>query len=145
MNKKAISPLIATVLLIGLVVALAVLVTNWGLNYVKQTTERTEKTTKSALDCINNLDFDIKEVACDTGKIVIDNRGQAEILNITFRVHQVGDVIPSVFAGLPAFGVKTYFLTLGGASQVDAIATIKGDDGEPVICNQVIKERKLAC
>lgn len=145
MNKKAISPLIATVLLIGFVVALAVLVTNWGLNYVKETTERTEKTTQSALDCINKLDFDITEVACDTGKVTIDNKGDANIMNITFRVHKIGDIIPTVYPGVPSFGVKNYFLDLAAASQVDAIATIEGEDGSAITCNQIIKERKANC
>jgi len=149
MRKKGISPLISTVLLIGFVVALAVIVTNWGLDYVEEITERTEKTTRSALDCINDLNFEIKEVLCGAAgnSITIDNRGEKEIESLIFRIHRgTGDVTPTELDGVPAFGVKSYSeMGLIGATQLDVIAKILDDDGNAIICDQVIKERKLQC
>ena len=40
-NKRGISPLIATVLLIGFTVALAAMVMTWGSGFIKKTTEQT--------------------------------------------------------------------------------------------------------
>ncbi|MDO8555546.1 MAG: hypothetical protein Q7R96_00035 [Nanoarchaeota archaeon] len=155
MKKRGISPLIATVLLIGFTIALAVIITNWGLDYVKKTTDRTSEQTEHALGCINNLDFDIKEVVCEDNRIVIDNKGTSDITTITFRIHNGGDVIPVLARGIPAFGVRTYDGTnpeteeegfdLTDATQVDAIATITDRDGNEVICSQVVKERRVTC
>src|SRR3989344_1176127 len=49
LNKKAVSPLIATVLLMAFAVALGAIVMTWGKNYVTQTT---------------NLDEPNKQIAC---------------------------------------------------------------------------------
>ncbi|HLC54979.1 MAG TPA: archaellin/type IV pilin N-terminal domain-containing protein [Candidatus Nanoarchaeia archaeon] len=164
MEKRGISPLIATVLLIGFTIALAVIVTNWGLNYVKGTTERTSQQTEHALSCINDLDFEIKEVICpdettgELGAVVIDNRGDTQIERMTFRIHHgEDDVLPVEAEGVPAFGVQSYEVTgyyyagtetpadLAGATQVDAIATILDDDRNEIVCSQVIKERRVSC
>src|SRR3989344_9629927 len=148
MEKRGISPLIATVLLIGFTIALAVIVTNWGLNYVKGTTERTSQQTEQALSCINNLDFEIVDVSCEDNTISVDNKGANSIESLTIRLHAEGDIIPTTVEGIPAFGVKSYDvadynMTLEGATQIDAIATIKDGEGNTVICNQVVKERKF--
>ena len=57
-NKKGISPLIATVLLIGFTVALAGIVITWGSNFVKNITSGTEERTESTLACAGDLNFD---------------------------------------------------------------------------------------
>ncbi|MDO8628398.1 MAG: hypothetical protein Q7R56_01430 [Nanoarchaeota archaeon] len=149
-NKKGISPLIATVLLIGFTIALAVIVTNWGLNYVKGTTERTSQQTEHALSCINNLDFEITDISCEDNTITIDNKGANAIEALTLRVHAGKDVTPATVEGMPAFGVKTYDgidsnFTLTGSTQIDAIATIKDNEGNNIVCSQVVKERKFTC
>lgn len=54
MNKRAVSPLIATVLLIAFSVALGAVVMNWGTQYVKDTSE----------DSASNSDV---KLACSTG------------------------------------------------------------------------------
>ncbi|HLD13038.1 MAG TPA: archaellin/type IV pilin N-terminal domain-containing protein [Candidatus Nanoarchaeia archaeon] len=149
MNKKAISPLIATVLLIGFTIALAVIVTNWGLNYVKGTTDRTSQQTEEALSCINNLDFEITDVSCEDNTITVDNKGSNTIEALTFRIHAGGDVLPIGTEGMPAFGIKTYAGTdydfdLIGGTKVEAIANIS-INGKEVTCSQVVKERKFEC
>src|SRR3989338_10875287 len=108
MRKQGISPLIATVLLIGFTIALAVIVTNWGLNYVKGTTDKTSQQTEHALGCINDLDFDIKDVLCEENQIIIDNKGTTDLKEVTFRIHNGVDIIPIAAEGVPAFGIKTY-------------------------------------
>ena len=59
MEKKGISPLIATVLLIGFTIVLAAVVMRWGGEFVRETTEETACQADIATACINtrfNLD-----------------------------------------------------------------------------------------
>lgn len=150
--KKGISPLIATILLIGFTVALAVVVFNWGVGFVQNAQENVEKTTESSLACTNKLNFDIKEVRCNLQeqKIVIENNGEADIVNLTLRVHHAGEKItPISFSeGIPSFGANTFDLTAQGliaGNEVDAIATIKSDSGSNILCSQIIKSKKYSC
>ncbi len=50
-NKKGISPLIATVLLIGFAVALAAVVIKWGLDFIKNKADATESPTQNKIIC----------------------------------------------------------------------------------------------
>ena len=149
--KKGISPLIATILLIGFTVALAVVVFNWGVGFVKNAQENVEKITDSSLLCTNKLSFDIKEVKCNlqNQKVVIENNGEADIVNITIRVHAGEKITPVSFSeGIPSFGLNTFDLTAQGliaGTEVDAIATIKSDSGDKIICSQAIRSKKYTC
>jgi flagellin-like protein len=62
-NKKAISPLIATVLLIGFAIALGALIMNWGKGYVENQITATDEQYKSQQLCDTYVDFAIKEIA----------------------------------------------------------------------------------
>lgn len=57
-RKKAVSPLIATVLLIAFAVALGAVVMNWGRSYTEQTAENVKK--KSDVDVKCSLDVRMK-------------------------------------------------------------------------------------
>ena len=63
MKKRGISPLIATVLIIGFTVALAAIIMTWGQSFIKKTQETTTETTNIALICAQEVKPDIKE-AC---------------------------------------------------------------------------------
>jgi len=62
-KKRGISPLIATVLIIGFTVALAAIIMTWGQSFIKKTQETTTETTNIALICAQEVKPDIKE-AC---------------------------------------------------------------------------------
>ena len=93
LNKKGISPLIATVLLIGFTVALAAVVIIWGSGFVSRTTVASSEKTAQTLACTSDLNFDIRKVNCDdngvdaggVSKITIDNKGSYAIKKIIFR------------------------------------------------------------
>ncbi len=61
MEKKGISPLIATVLLIGFTIVLAAVVMRWGGEFVRETTEETACETELSTSCIR-LRFEIESV-----------------------------------------------------------------------------------
>ena len=62
-NKKAISPLIATVLLIGFAIALGALVMNWGKSYVEEQFSTIDVQYKAEQQCELNAKLEIKEIA----------------------------------------------------------------------------------
>ncbi|MFH1592817.1 MAG: archaellin/type IV pilin N-terminal domain-containing protein [Candidatus Woesearchaeota archaeon] len=62
-NKKGISPLIATVLIIGFTVALAALIITWGGQFVRQTQGSVGEENELGLAC-SKLNFDITAVVC---------------------------------------------------------------------------------
>ena len=101
-NKKGISPLIATVIIIGLTIVLAALVVTFGTNLVKKTTEDTEKQSSVTTACSNvalNLKLTasiLQPVAPATNKKVevgVTNDGQTKIDGFIFRVYNVGETV----------------------------------------------------
>ncbi len=145
-NKKGISPLIATVLLIGLTVALVVVVANWSFDFLKKTTKDTEDRTKQSLACANDLSFQITEVDCAQNTLAIDNRGTIDITKIILRVFKGPDIVPLPEEGVQALGKKTYNVDLAGAKKIEAIASIKGGEGKPdIICSQVVETFETQC
>ncbi|MBT4576974.1 hypothetical protein HOM13_02390 [Candidatus Woesearchaeota archaeon] len=157
-NKKGISPLIATVLLIGFAVALAAVVMTWGLDFIKSTADATESQTQNTLICASDLSFAISDVNPSEGSVTVDNRGQVDIKSVIFRIYGSSgvDTLDSStgelnIASIPKFGVKkfmdnetsTRLIDLLGspATKVEAIATVAGDAGEEdIVCPQNIQE-----
>jgi len=149
MQKRGISPLIATVLLIGFTVALAAVVMTWGLDYIRGTTENVGAKTEQALSCAGELSFEIVNVDCATNSVQIQNNGALNIANLTIRLYKGGDIAPTVVQGIGSLGVKTYDLNalasvvLSGTIKVDAVATIMGSNNKPILCNNQIEEYTL--
>ena len=87
MKKRGISPLIATVLIIGFTLVLGVIVMTWGLDLYKNYQEKTSGESKVALKC-SNLDFSIRE-ACIFGNsvdLVLENTGNEDVNGFLYRV-----------------------------------------------------------
>ncbi len=151
-QKKGMSPLIATVLLIGFAVALAALVMTWGLDFIKDQTGRVDASTEEALLCVNQLDFKI-EVNCGinaTGaNIAIDNRGTIDITALRLRKHTTtGAVTPIQLDYSLKSGEKKPYTDLNpltDATKVDVVATIKGKSGNDILCTSAIREAAVNC
>lgn len=62
MKKKGISPLIATVLILGFTVALAAIIMTWGTSFTKGIQKGTEEEATAQIKC--STDVDIK-ITCD--------------------------------------------------------------------------------
>ena len=156
MNKKGISPLIATVLIIGFTVALAAIVMTWGSTFIRETTETTERSTSQAIKCATDLSFDITNVSCSsTGGsklVVVDNRGNVDIKSLMFRIHyENGSVVKDLTAG--ASGLAKYEVTPytvgaidGVTTKVEAISTIAGEAGqEDYTCVEAVQKFLIDC
>ena len=84
-NRKAVSPLIATVLLMAFAVALGAVVMTWGKDYVEATTSEVSTTTMSTKTCALDVSADIMRIGSQTTlcvnyqqhyvEFIINNRG----------------------------------------------------------------------
>ncbi|MBI2499027.1 hypothetical protein HYV88_02185 [Candidatus Woesearchaeota archaeon] len=165
-DEKGITPLIATVLLIGFTVALAAVIITWGGSFVDSMTKRTTQTTDVTLKCVTELKFSISRVLCDGANqghiksVTVENNGNLDIIELTLRASpgDEGDVkadkLDLSTSPLGSFGVKTFIststpalintLAINNPIKIDAIAKIAGtDDKDPVLCTQNVQDYNL--
>lgn len=113
-NNKGISPLIATVLLIGFTIVLAALVIRWGADLfqgqIKTQTCENEATLKCTSDVdfeITRADYDENPIAGEELKFSLVNNGALSLDNVIVRIRKdngeviVNDTVP---VNLPAYG-----------------------------------------
>jgi len=93
-NKKGVSPLIATVLLIAFAVALGAVIMNWGRGFVQDRTADVEQTTKIETSCALDVQLKVSEIGgtpqiCFGGsstdgflEFTLDNQGRKDIKEI---------------------------------------------------------------
>jgi|SRR3989344_3766592 len=147
LNKKGISPLIASILLIGFTVALAAIVITWGSGFVERITKGTEEKTTKSIVCISDLNFEIRKVDCATKSIVIDNKGNIGIKGLRLRFFDVSGNSKGSADTEPInnFEVKTISLTAipASTSKVEALAIID-IDGLNVTCSDSIKSKAFS-
>src|SRR3989338_4406236 len=90
-QKKAVSPLIATVLLIAFAVALGAVVMNWGRGYVEDTQDFAQQKSDSELRCSSDVKIDF--IQSKTKKFVcFSNDTTNNIGNIQFTLTNIGEV-----------------------------------------------------
>lgn len=147
MNKKGISPLIGTVLLVAIVIAMVLLVMPWVTNLVKQQQEKTTESTKQ-FDCITDLDLRLTSDA--TGAVILDNRGSVAINEVIFRTYSstgqvtvdtMGDgttTIVEAYGSASAVG-GSGVITCPAEGRIEAIVTL----GSGVVCSDMAVE--LTC
>lgn len=155
LNKKGISPLIATVLVIGFTVALAAVILTWGTSFTKSIQKGTEETTEIQLACAQDVQFDVKSACYDSVangiKFIVENNGNRDLVKFNARLKvsetdiSAGEV-PNPTAPnpiLPRFGLQTYTLT---AADVPGI-TGKEASVQEVTLVPVIKigDREITC
>jgi len=108
--KRGISPLVASVLLIGFVVILAAVVMNWGGSFIRNTTEQTGETSEAQLGCISNVNLEVNNV-CLLGKKIrfsINNKGEDTVDSFNFRVFNNNQVDLSEGGSLTGFTANNY-------------------------------------
>ena len=141
-SKRGISPLIATVLLIGFTVALAAVIMTWGLDYIKGTTDTVGKQTNKFLLCANMLKIAVKP-DCANNKVTIENNGEIDIESVRIAVQK-----PQAEAvsgeGIPTLLSKEYQIDLSGGTAIKVQPTVKDKDKEDLITCDVL-EYPLAC
>ena len=146
-NKKGITPLIATVLLIGFTVALAGIVITWGGGFVERIQSGTDERTAQTLASISDLRLEIEKVTCpDT--ISIENKGNLRIERSLLRFFNsdgefIGD---NSVDGIDKYELRTFVLNPAipsGTTKVQIIATLIVE-GQEVTCGDSSKEKTFS-
>ncbi|PIN95719.1 hypothetical protein COU56_00725 [Candidatus Pacearchaeota archaeon CG10_big_fil_rev_8_21_14_0_10_31_9] len=86
MDKRGISPVIATVLLIAIVVVIAAIIFIWASNFVSEDIEKFGSSIKNA--CAD-VDLEVSEI--QPGYLNIVNRGDVPVFAINLKVNFDGD------------------------------------------------------
>lgn len=96
LGKRAVSPLIATVLLIAFAVALGAVVMNWGSKYVDQTARDAGQKSSTDIKCVSEPSLEIYEInknpkLCFNNKtnvidFVVQNTGSIKVEGIQLNI-----------------------------------------------------------
>ncbi len=153
MGKNAISPLIATVIIIGFVVALAAILFTWGQSFIKSMKERSEEKAKLDLLCTEiNRYIDIKNLCVEAASIdiTITNSGNKKIEGFDFLIEGKidRDYIKNQ-TGLNAGEIRHYKLywkakKIGIPKLISFIPLVKLDE-EVKKCTQRIEKEIREC
>lgn len=120
-EKKGVSPVVATILLLALMLVLAAIIFAWARGFVK---EQLQKNGESAESVCAQLKFDVnfqRTGAVDermTGNIQVVNRGAIPIYGFDIKQVSGGNVMrtPFLFSVLPGETVPSKSLMLAGSA-----------------------------
>ena len=150
MEKRGISPLIATVILVGFVIAIAAVIFFWGKSYIVETAQKEGALSELKLKC-NGVKFEVLSDAntIGSGNIELENKGNVEISGFNIRSESVGGAVPLEFSdGKPAklAQFETQMFSLGtaisGSREFDIIPMLKpeGRGAQSIPCSDKIKK-----
>jgi flagellin-like protein len=139
--KRGISPLIATVLLVGFVIALVLLIMLWGKNYIEELAAKRGALALKQQEC-EMVEINIKSAIEGAGQkvtLVIENAKDKPIDMFVFRGLTEGDnsdVIEN-FNRLGGLEVKQYDVqfNIAGIKKVDIIPELKAGKNKYVPCS----------
>jgi flagellin-like protein len=134
-NKKGISPLIATVLVIGFTIVLAALVITWGTKLFKDTVAQTATQASVSSLCSTGLNLEATSKAVTSGTVELTMRNKNPdrkidafkfIANDALGGYAVTTILP-VSLTLDSLVPKKYTLTIptGASGMVDAAQATK--------------------
>lgn len=153
-NKKGISPLIATVLILGFTVALAAVIMVWGTRFTTNIQEQTEETANTQVICTNDVAFKISNVCRVTTdpavtnnyKVFIENNGIRDIRSLNVRFYKSNtevttkEMFSSSIGKYALDNEETGVLaSITELLYVQAIPTITVN-GRPVVCTANIQD-----
>jgi len=145
--KKGISPLIATVLIIGFTVALAAVIMTWGTTFSKGMQKSAEESANVQLIC-SKLEYTLKSACAkddNTIKLTVSSESDRDILNLTVRLYksaaEFNGTLP-LLDKLEAHGLRPYDVVWEGQAKnvkmIELVPTI-AVAGERVPCSTNIE------
>ena len=144
MNKKGISPLIATVLIIGFTVALAAVIMTWGQSFTKNIQKQTEETSDVQIKCATDVGYSVKTACIDaaTVKVTVSSEATKEIDKFKVRLYKSPSEVQTldITSPLAGFDIKTYTLT--PVNPPFAAADVKSVELFPVV---TISGKSISC
>ena len=151
-NKKGISPLIATVLLIAFVILIAVLVFFWWDKIIKAQAEKTGAETVGAISCAQEVSFTISNPTCSSGTINFDveNTNTGNIYKFKIRTKDENGILEVIDLTTPLqasaatqIGV-TYNDALGTPNKIEVIPEVVSE-GATVTCSEQSQVATVPC
>ena len=140
MQKRGISPLIATVLIIGFTVALGSVILVWGGDFVRTLQEGSDITAEKAEGCTaTTLDVtNIEQTAPNKLNFLLENTGQSDIQSVIVRLTGDKGASSVTKPGLGSAGKKAYEADFNP----DEVGTV---NSVGVIPNIKIREKTEPC
>jgi len=136
-HKKGISPLIATVLILGFTVALAAIIMVWGQRFTQTMQKQTEETSTTQITCATDVDFKIKDVCKSTTpagyKVVIENNGKLKLEKLIVRFYEASDKMQKAPDSMFASGVDSYAINSDVYNPGTALTSVKYVEVIPII------------
>lgn len=157
-TKKGISPLIATVLIIGFTIVIAAMVMQWGTGLFENIKTQTGISSEISIACsseLSNLKITGAKLVGTNIEVTIDNSNEKDISGFLFRIHQGTDVktvdsstltyVSPATQALAGFGVQTYSVSIPtgitiitGTDKIGAMAKITASDASTHTCTNEI-------
>ena len=119
MKKKGVSPLIATILIVGLVVAIAGILFAWGTVFTKKQTESVNKGVVG-ISLAGSVSLELKSVDIlpnSRAELTVENTGRTEISNVYARFFDKEKNIGTTptNSGIPAYSIKDFIVNYDGS------------------------------
>ena len=148
-TQKGVSPLVATVLLIGFVIAVIVLVMLWGKNYIEERALKEGKLSEKKLEC-ESIEVTVVNAYQQGGNavVVVKNLKDKPIDKFIFRVIGEEAEPQESFEKLNSLEIKEYRLQftediVGRITQLQVIPNLKVAPGVFVPCSSKVVKAKL--
>ncbi len=164
LNKKGVSPLIATVLLIAFAVALGAVVMNWGRAYVEDTANFAQQKSDTEIKCITDAKLDfltidgVRKVCFNssfgsTGAVhfIVQNTGTAQVTGLTLTaITEDGIDNKTIAVNLSRSGLfkaEMNFTTATTSVQTFRIIPQIKIQGKDTLCpkNELVEDSPLTC
>lgn len=92
-KKRGISPLIATVLLIGFTIALVIIIFFWISSFTKERAAKTEEIVEAEVSCATAIDVGVEKSCLDSSGVhfILENRKNTDISGFVLRLESTTD------------------------------------------------------
>ncbi len=152
MKKRGISPFIAVVLLIGLIIAMGVILATFFSNFSEKETKRIENEAFLMALCTEKTDLNFGR-SCfvaspnSTFKVDIENEGAYSIekINFTFFIGNSTLEFYELNSSIDKFGHGVHDINLPGVGAMEKMGYIKylRVDNETIICDLIVVDIEL--
>jgi len=128
-KKRGISPLIATVLIIGFTIALAAVIMTWGSGFIKGMQKETEETAEKTMTTTTGVGFEIRdaEVKKDELRLLIENQNKMALESFLVRIYgKAGTDTITINDKVEAYNIKkiTALFNVSAIGQIEEVEVL---------------------